>query len=265
MHRPNVLILVLDSLRYDVAAKATTPNLQRLFYAGGAGTWRKVYAPGTYTLPSHMSMFQAGLFPSDPHSQEPVYNHRLGPAFKGRGDLFSSQPSLFEVPSGAENIVKGMSMLGYETLGLGGVGWFDSRMATTELWAELFFDSFHWDPAFHETEPQAFERQIDLLKAHKAAGNQDTPLFLFINCPSTHTPYCGFERSVRGQARALRYVDQHIPALFGLLPHPLHVFIMADHGDCFGEEGLWGHSIYHPKVMEVPMIHFRLEQEVAFA
>jgi hypothetical protein len=33
----------------------------------------------------------------------------------------------------------------------------------------------------------------------------------------------------------------------------------ADHGDCWGESGLWEHSVFHEKVFEVPLM-FRLGQ-----
>jgi glucan phosphoethanolaminetransferase (alkaline phosphatase superfamily) len=90
------------------------------------------------------------------------------------------------------------------------------------------------------------------------------PVFFFLNCPSTHTPYCVNGRSLDGQGKALQYVDAHIPTLIDLMPKPCHCFILADHGDCFGEDGLWGHNLYHEKVMEVPFIHFPLESEVAW-
>jgi len=31
------------------------------------------------------------------------------------------------------------------------------------------------------------------------------------------------------------------------------VVICADHGECFGEDGLHGHGFYHLKVIEVPL------------
>ena len=39
---------------------------------------------------------------------------------------------------------------------------------------------------------------------------------------------------------------------------PTTVVLCADHGECFGEHGLWGHALYHEKVMEVPLLIFRL-------
>jgi hypothetical protein len=47
-----------------------------------------------------------------------------------------------------------------------------------------------------------------------------------------------------------------MPEILLELPKPVHVFILADHGECFGEEGLWGHSFYHSKIIEVPFTNF---------
>jgi glucan phosphoethanolaminetransferase (alkaline phosphatase superfamily) len=34
--------------------------------------------------------------------------------------------------------------------------------------------------------------------------------------------------------------------------------VTADHGECLGEQGLYGHAFHHEKVMEVPLLIFRL-------
>ena len=43
---------------------------------------------------------------------------------------------------------------------------------------------------------------------------------------------------------------------FGETGREVTVVMCGDHGDCLGENGLWGHGFYHPKVMEVPMAIF---------
>ncbi|MBI3797541.1 MAG: hypothetical protein HY268_11330 [Deltaproteobacteria bacterium] len=39
---------------------------------------------------------------------------------------------------------------------------------------------------------------------------------------------------------------------------PTTVVVCSDHGECFGENGLYGHAFYHERVMEVPLLIFRL-------
>ncbi len=56
----DILLICLDTLRYDVAAEeaaaGNTPVLNRY------GPWEKCQAPGNFTYPSHHAMF-AGFFP----------------------------------------------------------------------------------------------------------------------------------------------------------------------------------------------------------
>ena len=59
----NIALITLDSLRYDSALEATTPNLNALFTSVGIENWVKVGSHGTHTLASHISMLHAGIFP----------------------------------------------------------------------------------------------------------------------------------------------------------------------------------------------------------
>jgi arylsulfatase A-like enzyme len=47
-------------------------------------------------------------------------------------------------------------------------------------------------------------------------------------------------------------------ACFAARARPTTVVVTADHGECLGEEGLYGHAFHHEKVMEVPLLIFRL-------
>ena len=35
------------------------------------------------------------------------------------------------------------------------------------------------------------------------------------------------------------------------------IVVCSDHGDCWGEDGLWEHGIHHARTLEVPLL-FRL-------
>ena len=39
---------------------------------------------------------------------------------------------------------------------------------------------------------------------------------------------------------------------------PTTVVVCSDHGECFGENGLYGHAFHHEKVMGIPLLIFRL-------
>ena len=58
------------------------------------------------------------------------------------------------------------------------------------------------------------------------------------------------------QRRALEFVDARIGGLLEAF-RAATTIVCADHGDCWGEDGLWEHGISHEKVLEVPLL-FRL-------
>jgi len=254
---PNIALIVLDSLRYDVAVATPTPCLDRILEEAQAGTWRRCYAQGTYTLPSTVSMLHAGFLPDDRGSDEPIYNRSIQGAFRCQNDLYGKE-ALYELPD-APSVVEGFKAEGYHTVGVGGVGWFDNRTKAAKLW-EKYFDLFYWEEGFHESNPDAFNAQVGCLYRQELR-HRDNPLFLFLNVPATHRPYRGDLCTPEAQGEALQYVDSLFDDLLTALPTPLHVFLCADHGECFGEDGLWGHGFYHPKVMEVPFVHFLMGGE----
>ena len=56
------------------------------------------------------------------------------------------------------------------------------------------------------------------------------------------------------QIASVEYIDVGLGGLLSLLAKEKRktlVVVCSDHGECFGEDGLYGHGFYHPKVMEV--------------
>ena len=63
------------------------------------------------------------------------------------------------------------------------------------------------------------------------------------------------------QVRSASYLDARTGELIDVFVRrgrPTTVVVCADHGECFGEDGLSGHGFYHPSVMTVPLLVFRL-------
>jgi arylsulfatase A-like enzyme len=57
------------------------------------------------------------------------------------------------------------------------------------------------------------------------------------------------------QIEACAYVDTLFAKLFEVVPSGTYVVVTADHGDLFGEDGMFGHgSVVHQKVLEVPFV-----------
>jgi phosphopentomutase len=63
------------------------------------------------------------------------------------------------------------------------------------------------------------------------------------------------------QVACAEFLDRRLPGLFEALPADTIVVLTADHGECFGEDGYWGHGVNHPKVFEVPLSIFRLDRQ----
>jgi len=130
------------------------------------------------------------------------------------------------------------------------------------------------------------DRQIDFLLDNV---NTNMPFFGFINFGETHAPYTykgkietckedvrarrmrwpPVQQGIVGiknyafkcQSEAVEFLDSRISRLFNLLPKNTIVILTSDHGDCFGEDGYWGHGINHPKIFEVPLSIFRLDHQ----
>lgn len=250
----NIVFITLDSLRYDTLETAKTNNLDQIFSKHNT-TWIKVWSQGTYTFTSHVALFHAGHLPCNNLENVPVsytrkpkqprmFKHALvwAPEIKG----------IYKIPSKAPNVIRGFSQLGYRTVGIGGVNWFNTNYPTSSIWKREYFDEFYWTEKFTPQEPNALENQIKLMKTLNLK-NKKLPLLFFLNIPSTHLPCRGI-KGLLGQIKALEYVDYHIVTILDLLPRPYHLFLFSDHGTCFGENGLVGHGFFHPKIMEVPMV-----------
>jgi len=257
----NITIITLDSLRWDAAILAKTPNLNKIFKKTKT-YWNKVYANGTFTLPSHIAMFQNGQFPTNELDKE------VDPRYTRKSDMWrwfqiklpwkeKTRPCKFELPE-AENMIKSFEKSGYTTIGVGGVKWFSDQVMTTNLWKHNYFQKFYWYEEFQEKIPNAFENQIKFIKNSLRIQEYNKLLF-FLNVSSTHNP-CRGNNSLQGQINALEYIDEHILEILELLPKPNTIFLLSDHGTLFKEDkvGITGHGFYHKLIMEIPMVVFEL-------
>ena len=55
------------------------------------------------------------------------------------------------------------------------------------------------------------------------------------------------------QTKCVEFVDKKIGPLLQDFSDA-SILLCADHGDCWGEDGLWEHGIHHEKVLTVPLI-----------
>lgn len=276
----NILFITLDSCRYDSFLEADLPFIKKL------GNTRKATAPGTYTLPSHMSYF-VGYLPSV--TSEP-FNEYYSSDVKQLWRLESGRPRDIKTVGlmlKGKTIIEGYKNIGFKTLGFGGVRWFNSSLLQNH------FDKFIYLGKSDKCSVFTFRKEEEFPLNHidsiiqKVQGEKS---FIFLNCPETHVPYdsgknidkhklkkileryskiwggkksksknidllnSDFEFLKRCQIKSLESIDEKVRKLVSELPKPLKVIITSDHGECLGEDGNWGHGFIHETVYNVPLL-----------
>ena len=259
-HPESLLLVTLDSCRWDTFDRVPTPNIDAV------GTPHRVMAPSYFTFASHAAMF-VGFTPGDGLRSEPIVNPKYGKLVRLDGGGTRSQ-GRDRFVLGGRSIIDGFNRRGYITAGTGAVKWFDdsSPAGTT-----LVRDFQHYRYAGN---CWSLGRQLEFL-ADKVGGARQ-PVFCFLNVGETHVPYwhegapwdrtrvpCRAfaetndrEESARRQGECLAFVDRTLGPLLQAFS-AANIMVCGDHGDVWGEDGVWEHGFHHPKVMEVPMA-FRL-------
>lgn len=266
------LLVTWDSCRFDVFQQACTPVLDR--YAQAQRGW----AMATYTLPAHQAMFHGFL----PHVFEPLplYNRYVQQLWRISHRNLHVKP-LVTFPEGTQSIAQGFQRRGYYTVGTAAMEWFARPSALQH--------GFDW---FQVTGTRAREQNV-LLMEQITRHAARRPCFAFANFGETHSPFsfAGMppaaadvtdrvslsrlfnQRGVpdgrqeldvdlfRRQRLCAEYLDREMEDLLNFFiarGNPTTVVVCADHGECLAEQGLYGHAFYHEKVMEVPLLIFRL-------
>lgn len=255
----NILIITLDSCRWDSFEFAKLPVLKSF------ESYHKAYAQGTYTLPAHISIY-SGILPNS--TEELPYFNRFKKNLFRISYRQAQSSSLFNFPKESKNIIHGFKNKGYNTFGVGAMSWFKHPLLNSH------FDDFLYSGI-------NIDAQITYLQNCIALNNN--PFFAIMNIGETHEPYkfggnieevlisrarmrafddIGFlKREHEMQIESLEYVDGKLKHLFDYIQankRPAIVVVCGDHGECFGEDGLYGHGFYHPKVMEVPLCIFKI-------
>jgi arylsulfatase A-like enzyme len=251
---PNVVLLSMDTLRARSvgafgAERPTTPSLDALAREGTL--FENAFSPAAYTLPGHMSMF-TGL---DVRSHGTVTLRTvLDPTHR-------TLPELFRAAGYATGVVISAS------------------------WIAPYLGFRRGTDAFVEYDPpvapppygmpcEAFTKGLDWMRLHR-----DRPFFLFVHDFQVHRPYAppapynalfGLPPAQNGPVESdfhlfryeqeVRYADDQIRAFLegidalGLADHTLLV-VTADHGEGFGEHGLFEHTRdVHDEMTHVPLV-----------
>lgn len=256
----DILFLCLDTLRWDVAWQEQeaegTPVLNQY------GKWQKCFAPGNFTYPSHHAMF-AGFLPA-PYTARGIGDREMlfFPKSIGMGNM--SPPGAFCFDGAT--IMEGLSKVGYETMCIGGVAFFDKRSAIGSVFPSMFQKSY-WRPAFGCGIKDSTANQVEFALKKLEELPQKQRLFLYINLTAIHYPNYFYvdgtpkhRDSVETHAAALRYVDSQLSPLFEALKKRNKTFVIAtsDHGSCYGEGGFQFHGLPNEITDTIPYKHFFL-------
>ena len=245
----DVLFLVLDTLRFDVASAARIPNLRALL---PGGQWELRHAPGNFTYASHQAFF-AGFLPTP---ATPGRHPRLFSTRFGGSETTTPDTCVFDAP----DIVRGFAQRGYRTVCIGGVGFFNPANALGAV-LPSYFQEAHWSEETSVTAKDSTRAQVSL--AVDVLQRVKQRVFLFINVSALHQPNKHYvpgaaEDSLETHAAALEYVDAQLPPLFAALKArgPALCIVCSDHGTAYGEDGFHGHRLNHPVVSNVPYAEF---------
>jgi hypothetical protein len=264
----NLVLVVLDSLRYDSWVAAGPANLARL------GPVERRYSYASWTAPSHYNLLMGllphtsppGVFASEYYKEDfRRYSERL--AVEGI-DFSRLLPEIY-LPTFLRR------ELGYTTHALVSMPVLNPRTTINRD-----FDSFELMPTHNDMRAMLPRLQFEDAR----------PSFWLLNVGETHYPYAlpyedpsewprvsgvhgvlkrvgedddagkFFDQaqldSLRArQVAALTYLDEVFGELFARLPANTWLVVTSDHGELFGEDGYFGHGpIRHDLVHEVPFV-----------
>ena len=264
MAATDVLLISLDSCRYDTFAAAHAAG--RLPHLTAVGPLQRAHAPSYFTYGSHAA-FWMGFTPGVSASREPWLNPKAGKLFRMAYSGSSAKDGEGFQLQGS-NLVEGFRRLGYRTIGSGAVDWFDPASETGAVLGGPF-ERFHF-----AGNTWSLQSQLAWIAQELATVSADQPVFLFLNVGETHVPYwhegapwprfpspcrpfggtdCSAVESARRQRACLEWVDGQLAALLDRFMAGT-VLLCADHGDCWGEDGLWEHGISPPATLTVPLL-----------
>ena len=265
MGSSDVLLISLDSCRWDTFQALHRAG--RLEHFSAVGPLHQAMAPSYFTYGSHAA-FWMGFTPGVIGSTEPWLNPKAGKLFRMAFAGHAGHDGEQSFRLGGANIVEGFRQQGYLTLGSGAVDWFNTSSETGSVLAKPFehfqFAGNTW----------SLHSQLAWLEKRLAEAPEAQPRFVFLNVGETHVPYwhegagwdrwpspcvpfggesCSAAESAKRQAACLQWVDQQLEPLLKRFSDGT-VMVCADHGDCWGEDGLWEHGISHPCTLTVPLL-----------
>ncbi len=284
--RPNVLIIIWDTVRATSLGlyghpHPTTPTLERMASQGVVFDWAISTSP--WTLPSHGSMF-TGRFPhelsADWFSALDDTYPTLAEVLGAHGYLTGGFTANVHYTSARAGMARGFHFFRDYRLSMTQVS-FSAQLANTRIVQALaasaslgdIWDAvraFDWSvfPMQGYHPKHAADVNGEFLGWLPATGER--PFFAFLNYMDAHQPYYS-PHAIREQFTegselenyydaSIAYLDAQVDHLLGELQRRGRlrntlVVIASDHGELFGEHGLYehGNSLYL-ELLHVPLV-----------
>jgi arylsulfatase A-like enzyme len=173
--RPNVLLIVMDTVRADHLSsygypKRTAPNLERL--ASEGVLFEQAISAGSWTLPSHATLF-TGLYARD----------------------HLTTAANWKLDAGFETLAEVLGAAGYRTAGFSNNPWISDAFGLTQGFA-TFLDMWR-DSSRRRDGDDGAARTNELVLDWLDSAGRDRPFFVFVNFMEPHLPYAPPEAFAR--------------------------------------------------------------------
>lgn len=285
--RPDVILITLDTTRADHLGvygyeRDITPSLDR--FAGDSVTFRRAWATGAWTLPTHASMV-TGRYPSN-HGAH--FDHaREGVALSEvlEGDFFAKHKAS-RLPEDEVTLAELLREQGYATAAFTGGPWLAPPFGLMQGYEVA-------DTAIGGVGGRSAEVLTNRCTEWLESTPRDVPVHVLVNYFDPHTPYeppPGFDdlpgagipmdpdqdqifinggRKLLEEQRVaavdrydgeIRFMDHHFGRLIDALRRldrfdDALIIVIGDHGELFGEHDVMGHGRWlYEGVLRVPLL-----------
>ena len=177
--RPNVLIILMDTMRQDglscYGAPGTTPTLDAIAAEGLRYT--RFYVTGSWTLPSHASLFTG----------QPTITHQIDAHTRRKGDVVPA----VRLPGRMETLASVLTNAGYNTVGI-----CPNFHVSSETTLDYGFEQYYEGKDIQSILAGPAKGIPGRARQNRVANywldtqwDKDKPFFMFVNYLEPHQPY----------------------------------------------------------------------------
>ncbi|WMT53767.1 sulfatase-like hydrolase/transferase [Ferroplasma acidiphilum] len=291
MSKPNIIVVVFDTLRYDLFNKFVTDNMQSNENIKDFTNFENAYSTSPWTLPSHISLF-TGLYPSE-HGIHESPNSELIDIFKDSRKYsgkyitdIASEQGYKTIGFSANPMISELTGFNlkfdhFETIDLHDIQIFKNLHISNNKYVHKGISAIGVMKAMLFGFPRNKGYKLVLSKLQQC--ELTTPFFLFMNFMEVHDPYFNAYRDdnmrslndlfgskkisdvEKGRLKDRYYNQiQSISLIINNLIKLLKdrkiydntiIILTADHGQALKEKNYYGHGIYlYDELIRIPLL-----------